>query len=68
MSAYPTASTMALSDKTARQIFYETLANPARAKFGFGSKIAIVNVDPQKAYTRPDLFPKTAYITDPRQA
>lgn len=67
MSAYPTASTMALSDKTARQIFDETLANPARAKFGFGSKIAIVNVDPQKAYTRPDLFPKTAYITDPRQ-
>ena len=68
MSAYPTASTMALSDKTARQIFDETLANPARAKFGFVSNIAIVNVDPQKAYTRPDLFPKTAYITDPRQA
>lgn len=68
MSAYPTQATMTLSDKTARQIFEETLANPARARFGFGSRIAVVNVDPQKAYTRPDLFPNTAYITDPRQA
>jgi nicotinamidase-related amidase len=58
---------MIRSDKTARQIFEETLANPARARFGFGNKIAIVNVDPQKAYTRPDLFPKTGYITDPNQ-
>ncbi|WP_439649734.1 isochorismatase family protein [Hyphomonas sediminis] len=58
---------MIRSDKTAREIFEETLANPARAKFGFGEKIAIVNVDPQKAYTRPDLYPKTAYITDPDQ-
>lgn len=68
MTTYPTEPTMTLSDKSARQIFAETLANPARASFGFGSRIAIVNVDPQKAYTRPDLFPKTAYITDPRQA
>ena len=67
MTGYPTQPTMICSDKTARQIFEETLANPARAKFGFGQKIAIVNVDPQKAYTRPDLFPKTAYITDPGQ-
>jgi len=67
MSAYPTEPTMLRSDKTAREIFEDTLANPARAKFGFGSKVAIVNVDPQKAYTRPDLFSKTAYITDPRQ-
>ena len=58
--------TMTLSDKTARQIFEEVRSNPARAKFGFGEKLAIVNVDPQKSYTRPDLF-KTAYITDPRQ-
>ncbi len=67
MSGYPTEPTMIRSDKTARQIFEETLANPARASFGFGQKIAIVNVDPQKAYTRPDLYPKTAYITDPDQ-
>lgn len=59
--------TMVTSDKTAREIFEDVWANPARAKFGFGEKIAIVNVDPQKAYTRPDLFPKTAYITDPKQ-
>ena len=60
-------STMITSDKTAREIFEEVRANPARARFGFGQKLAIVNVDPQKAYTRPDLFPKTGYITDPRQ-
>jgi maleamate amidohydrolase len=58
--------TMTLSGMTARQIFEDIRANPARARFGSGAKIAIVNVDPQKAYTRPDLF-KTAYITDPRQ-
>ena len=62
-----TESTMQLSDKTARQIFEEVRANPSRARFGFGEKLAIVNVDPQKGYTRPDLFPKTAYITDPEQ-
>ena len=60
--------TMQLSDKTARQIFEEIRANPSRKRFGFGERAAIVNVDPQKAYTRPDLFPKTGYITDPRQA
>lgn len=59
--------TMVTSDKTAREIFEEVRANPARARFGFGEKLAIINVDPQKAYTRPDLFPKTSYITDPRQ-
>lgn len=59
--------TMATSNKTAREIFEDVWANPARAKFGFGDKLAIVNVDPQKGYTRPDLFPKTAYITDPKQ-
>jgi len=59
--------TMITSDKTAREIFEEVRSNPARARFGFGDKLAIINVDPQKAYTRPDLFPKTSYITDPRQ-
>ena len=58
--------TMVRSDKTAREIFEEVRANPARARFGFGERLAVVNVDPQKAYTRPDLF-KTAYVTDPRQ-
>ena len=58
--------TMTTSDQTARQIFEQVRANPARARFGFGDKLALVNVDPQKSYTRPDLY-KTAYITDPRQ-
>lgn len=52
--------------RTAREIFKEVMANPARRKFGFGEKLAIVNVDVQQAYTRTDLF-KTAYETDPRQ-
>jgi nicotinamidase-related amidase len=52
--------------RTAREIFEEVMANPARAKFGFGERLAIVNVDFQNAYTRIDEF-KTAYETDPRQ-
>lgn len=59
-------STMIRSDKTAREIFEDIRANPARARFGFGERVAIVNVDPQKSYTRPDLY-KTAYVTDPCQ-
>ncbi len=57
---------MELSNKTAREIYQEVKANPARAKFGFGKKAALVNVDPQKAYTCVDEF-KTAYETDPKQ-
>ena len=57
---------MIKSDKTAREIFEEIRANPSRKRFGFGARMAIVNVDPQKSYTRPDLF-KTAYETDPKQ-
>ena len=61
-----TESTMVLSNKTAREIFEDVRSNPARKRFGFGERLAIVNVDPQKSYTRPDLF-KTAYVTDPDQ-
>jgi maleamate amidohydrolase len=57
---------MVREDKTARQIFDEVMANPARTKFGFGEKLAIVNIDFQNAYTRIDRY-KTAYETDPRQ-
>lgn len=60
-------TTMAQSNKTAREIFEQTRANPTRAAFGFGRKLAIVNIDFQQSYTRPDLFPKTAYVTDPDQ-
>jgi maleamate amidohydrolase len=59
--------TRMISDgRSARDIFEEVMANPARAKFGFGEKLAVVNVDLQNAYTRIDEF-KTAYETDPRQ-
>ena len=52
--------------RTARQIFDAVMANPARARFGFGDRLAIVNVDFQNAYTRIDRY-RTAYETDPRQ-
>lgn len=57
---------MITTDKTAKEIFYEVMANPQRVPFGFGKKAVLVNVDPQKAYTRTDLF-KTAYEHDPNQ-
>jgi nicotinamidase-related amidase len=57
---------MADDGRTAKQIFDDVMANPARARFGFGSKLAIVNVDFQNAYTRIDRY-KTAYETDPQQ-
>ena len=57
---------MELSDKTPRQFFEEIKANPSRARFGFGRKAAVVNVDLQKAYTSVGEF-VTAYETDPHQ-
>ena len=57
---------MERSDKSARQLYEEVRANPTRARFGFGRKPALVNVDLQNAYTRPEEF-VTAYETDPRQ-
>lgn len=57
---------MVIEARTARQLFEEVMASSARRKFGFGSRLAIVNVDFQNAYTRIDRF-KTAYETDPRQ-
>jgi nicotinamidase-related amidase len=57
---------MELSNKTARQIYEAVKANPGRAKFGFGQRPAIINIDLQKAYTAVGEF-KTAYETDPHQ-
>ena len=57
---------MVSDGRTARQIFDEVMANPARKKFGFGRKLAIVNVDFQRAYTDIETF-ATAYETDPHQ-
>ena len=57
---------MQTTNKTAKEIYYEVKANPARKRFGFGKKACLVNIDIQKAYTRTDLF-KTAYENDPKQ-
>jgi nicotinamidase-related amidase len=61
------APTMVEESMTAREIFARVKANPARARFGFGERAAVVNVDFQQAYTRPDLFPVSAYVTHPNQ-
>lgn len=57
---------METSAKTAREIYADVKNNPARKRFGYGNKAVLVNVDPQKAYTRVDKY-KTAYETDPNQ-
>lgn len=57
---------MGAESRTAKQIFEEVMSNPARKKFGFGQRLAIVNVDLQRAYTDIHTF-STAYETDPRQ-
>jgi maleamate amidohydrolase len=65
-SARKVVSVMESSDKTARQLFAEIKAKPTRARFGFGRKPALVNIDLQKAYTAVGEF-ATAYETDPKQ-
>ena len=57
---------MQTSDLTPRQYWEEVRANPNRARFGFGDKAAVINIDLQRAYTDVDNF-KTAYETHPKQ-
>ena len=57
---------METSDLTPRQYWAQVKENPNRAKFGFGEKAALINIDLQRAYTDIDTFP-TAYQTDPAQ-
>ncbi len=57
---------MQTSDLTPREYWAEIKKNPNRAKFGFGEKAALINIDLQRAYTDTDTF-KTAYQTDPKQ-
>lgn len=57
---------METSDLTPRQYWAQIKANPNRAKFGFGQRAALINIDVQRAYTDIDTF-KTAYQTDPQQ-
>ncbi|MBX9698664.1 MAG: isochorismatase family protein [Acetobacteraceae bacterium] len=58
---------MERSDLTARGMFEALRAAPPRARFGFGRRAALVNIDIQRAYTDTAAFPATAYETDPRQ-
>ena len=57
---------MESSDLTPREYYAQIKVNPNRAKFGFGRKPILVNIDLQKAYTAVGKF-KTAYETDPKQ-
>jgi len=57
---------MELSDKTARQLYLDIKERPTRARFGFGRKPALINIDLQKAYTAVSEF-TTAYAADPKQ-
>lgn len=56
---------MELSGKTAREMF-EDLRATMSARYGFGERPMIVNVDLQRAYTAVGAYP-TAYENDPRQ-
>ncbi len=57
---------MQTSELTPRQYWAQIKANPTRAKFGFGQRPALINIDLQRAYTDIASFP-TAYQTDPDQ-
>ncbi len=57
---------MQRSELTPREYWQEIKARPKRARFGFGDKAALINIDLQRAYTEIDRYP-TAYRTDPRQ-
>ena len=57
---------MQTSDLTPRQYWAEIKSNPGRARFGFGDKAALINIDLQRAYTDIERF-ATAYRTDPNQ-
>ncbi len=57
---------MESSNLSPRQYWAQIKANPNRAKFGFGQRAALINIDLQRAYTDLATF-KTAYQTDLRQ-
>ena len=52
--------------RTARDLYAAVKAAPARRRFGFGRRAALVNIDLQCAYTQVGTY-ATAYETDPRQ-
>ncbi len=57
---------MEISGKTARQLFDELRATPGRPRYPLGKRPALINVDLQNAYTRPEEF-CTAYDGAPGQ-
>ena len=57
---------MQTSDLSPRQYWAQVKSNPNRARFGFGARPVLINIDLQRAYTDLDHF-KTAYQTDPQQ-
>ncbi len=57
---------MQKSELTPRRYWAQVKSNPRRARFGFGEKAALINIDLQRAYTDVDRF-TTAYRTDPNQ-
>ncbi len=57
---------MQTSDLTAREYWDQVRSNPNRAKFGFGRKAALINIDLQRAYTDLETF-ATAYQTNAHQ-
>jgi maleamate amidohydrolase len=57
---------MQTSNLTARQFWDQVRSSPNRARFGFGRKAALINIDLQRAYTDLATF-ATAYETHPAQ-
>jgi len=57
---------MELSNKTAREMFYELRTATTDRRYGFGRKPMLVNVDVQCAYTSVGTY-VTAYDNDPQQ-
>lgn len=58
---------MITSDASARQMYEAIRAKPPKPRYGVGKRVALVNVDPQRAYTDLAAFPVSAYETDPKQ-
>jgi maleamate amidohydrolase len=56
-----------LSNASARELYQALQAKPPKPRFGLGRRVALVNVDLQRAYTDVEAFPATAYETDPDQ-
>ncbi len=57
---------MERAEKTACQLSAELRATPKRPRYRLGRRPALINVDLQNAYTRPEEF-STAYAGDPAQ-